>query len=163
MSRQLGARRRVDIDQLPADHGGERREPLDLALRDGQVIGRENDEIGELAGLDGALELFFERDARVIDGVGAHDTIARRLDAHSCSVTRIVLAPRAKRRPPSQRASIAIQNRPPASAMTIAAPTHCPSHCRILGLQIMVHHLVRLSRPLGRPREVRRCARRPRS
>src|SRR2546422_7176283 len=33
----------------------------------------------------------------------------------------------------------AIQNRPPASAMMIAAPTHCPRRCRILDLQIMVH------------------------
>jgi hypothetical protein len=33
------------------------------------------------------------------------------------------------------------------SPMTTAAPTHCPSRCRILDLQIMVHPLVRLSRP----------------
>ena len=36
----------------------------------------------------------------------------------------------------------AIQKSPLASAMTIAAPTHCPSACRIPDLKIMVHHLI---------------------
>src|SRR5712692_725022 len=79
-SRSLGtevaARRSVDIDELSANHGGKRVEALDLALRDAQVIGRENDEVGELAWLDRPLEIFFEGDARVVHGVGAQRLFA---------------------------------------------------------------------------------------
>src|SRR5258706_11490079 len=67
----------IGVNELAADHGGERPERLDLGFRHRKGVTREHHQIGQLAPLDRALQAFLEGQARIVDGADAQRFLAR--------------------------------------------------------------------------------------
>src|SRR5216683_892471 len=63
--------RRVAVYEPPADHGRDRLQALDPLLGNREDVGREYNQVGELAALDRALQVLLEAEPRVVDGEDA--------------------------------------------------------------------------------------------